>query len=672
MHTTSIQQNILLRFLLNCALLILSYQLIALPLDSSCDTALIASLMKRAENTSGDSAAILYRQSIQMARECLASATKYEKNGKIKGLMIRAQIELGMIYYQNLEYDKSMQQYLPSLQMAKELANSHLVAECLFDIAEVYLEQNKYSAAMTFYGESLEKYEKMKDGSGIFWCYTGMGIVQKQTGNYSDAVICYNNALEAAKKAGLKNEEASCYNNLGNVYRKKGNYAEAMAAYQKAITTFKLLKDEMAASDCMNNIGNLYLDNGDPFRALDYYNQSLKIVKAENDEYRLIIRYKNLADAYTELKDYDNAELFLNDAMKLAQKSGDKSFLASCYMQSGKLQELRGEPEIAIAYYNKSYALSNQIGARAEQADALIEIANLELNRGKPNAAIEQAKRAESLAEQAGILKSKMEANLCLSIAYEKMGNTGEALRSLRKVLIYRDSIYSADKYRTIEEIEAGFVQRELKKQNSALSQNSILKDQAIRTRNIIMLLLLVCLILSGALIWLIYKRQREVKLETSRIQQLREKQIEKLNEDITTKERELTSKTIFINQKNQLLEKLIGELEELKETEVSGSSIHHLQVKLKQELSPNAWKEFEVQFNEVHPGFQNRLIGNYPGLTPAERRLCSFIRLDMNTREVSSLTGQSIKSIEVARTRIRKKLQVPHEHNLNNFIALI
>ena len=186
------------------------------------------------------------------------------------------------------------------------------------------------------------------------------------------------------------------------------------------------------------------------------------------------------------------------------------------------------------------------------------------------------------------------------------------------------------------------------------------------------MFLLVASLAMGTALIWLIFKRIREAKRETGIIRQQSEQKIGQLSEDLTNKERELTTKTVFINQKNQLLEKLLGELDELKKSDVSAQSIQHLQVQLRQELSPNAWKEFEVQFNEVHPGFQQRLLEKYPELTPAERRLCSFIRLNMNTREISSLSGQSIKSIEVARTRIRKKIGVPHEQNLSNFIALL
>ncbi len=186
------------------------------------------------------------------------------------------------------------------------------------------------------------------------------------------------------------------------------------------------------------------------------------------------------------------------------------------------------------------------------------------------------------------------------------------------------------------------------------------------------MLLLALSLLLGGALMRLIYKQRKAARQEAGLIKEQSEQKIEQLSQDLTSKERELTSKTIFINQKNQLLEKLIKELDELKNSEVSARSLQQLQLQLRRELAPNAWKEFEIQFNEVHPGFQQRLLEKYPELTPAERRLCSFIRLDMNTREISSLSGQSIKSIEVARTRIRKKLGVSHEQNLTNFIAVI
>lgn len=658
-------------FFVILAILIRQDALLAGTRQLACDSASISGIIEKAKVSSSDSAIKLYQTAIQKAMVCLDGSNKKVKRSLNK-LIIKAHLGVGLTNYQNLQYGKALQSYNAGLQLANSINEPFEIAECLFSIAEVYLEQSHFKEAMNKYQESQDYYLKAKDKAGIFWSYTGMGIVQKQAGNLNDAIICYNKALDIALKSGLKDESAICYNNLGNVYRKKGDFSKAMEAYQKALNHFRELKDDLSASDCMNNIGNLYLDNGDPFRALDYYNQSLKIAKLHKDEYRLIIRYKNLADAYTNLGDYENAEQFLKDALTLAEKSGDKSFLASCYMQSGKLYSIKNDRDIAIAYYTKSCKLFELIGSKADQADVLVEMANLELSNHEIKSATKYASEASALARETGALKVLLEASQCLSKCCEENGDSRQALFFLKEVLRYRDSLYATDKYRTIEEIEAGFIQHELKKENSALTQNSLLQKQAIRTRNLVLFLLLLSLLLSVALIWMVYKRQKEIRKESQVASKNQEQKIEKLNEDLTTKERELTSKTIFINQKNQLLEKLINDLDELKKGDVSVSEIQRLQVQLRQELSPNAWKEFEVQFNEVHPGFQNRLIGKYPELTPAERRLCSFIRLEMNTREISSLTGQSIKSIEVARTRVRKKLSIPHEHNLNNFIALI
>ncbi len=639
---------------------------------SLADTAVISGLLKRARSMSADSAIPIYRQAISIAERDLKQGGPGNYMNAITRKLIKSQLELGLTYYQQLAYGKSLDLYKKALRESIDIGDPIYIGESYFNIGEVCLEQSRFTEAMEYYRQALANYVKAGDRSGEFWSYTGMGIVQKQTGNYRDAAECYNLALVTARKGRLRDEEATCYNNLGNVFRRQGDFARAMESYQKAITIFRERKDEEAVSDCLNNIGNLYLDNGDPFRALDYFRQSLKIIEPKNDEYRLIIRYKNLATAYSDLRDYDNAAQYLNDAIKLAEKSGDRSFIASCNMLYGKLHMAKKDYSIANAYYRKSVGLYGEIGAKQEQSEALVELAGSLLASGNTKEAIGNAREAERLAMLTGSLKGRLDADLCLAHCYEKAGDARQAYAYLSQATTLKDSIYSAEKNRTIEEIEAGFVRSELKKENAALTQNSQLQKQALRTKNLILLLLMISLVLSAALIWLIYRRQKEAKRETGRVKQLSEEKIDKLNEDLTAKERELTSKTIFIQQKNQLLEKLIGELERLKTPEVSADGIRQLQVRLKQELSPNAWKEFEVQFNEVHPGFQGRMLEMYPGLTPAERRLCVFIRLGMNTREISSLSGQSIKSIEVARTRIRKKLGVPHESNLTNHIALI
>lgn len=636
------------------------------------DTLAIAQMIEKAQQNSNDTSVVLFLETITAAKEKLQTRTDPEIKNKIAQQLIRALLDCSIVYFRNLEYAKALEQDSLALKLSVEYNQTTLKAESYFNLAEVFLELSKFKTATDCYRNALEYYSEMKDSSGKFWSFLGMGIVQKQTGNFSNAIDFYNQALVVARQAKMQAEEASCLNNLGNIYRKQGDFSKAMEAYQQSIEVFRTLNDDEAVSDCLNNIGNLYLDNGDPFRALDYYKQALVINLGKNDQYRLIIRYKNLAGAYTELKDYDNARQYLDDALILADKSGDKSFLASCNMQIGKLHSLRKDYIIAIAYYTKAENIYDETGSIAEQCESLIQLAFAKIETGALKEARTDAKKALEMAVETGSLKSQLDANLCMVSCLEKANALDESYPFLQKASQLKDSIYSSEKYRTIEEIEADFARNELRRENEILTQNSLLQKKAIRAKNLILFLLGITLLLSGAVIWLVYKRQKEATREVGRVKQSSEESIEKLHVDLVNKERELTTKTISINQKNQILEGLIGELDKLKNNNPTSSSILQLQNQLKTELSPNSWKEFEIQFNEVHPGFQNQLLKRFPGLSPSERRLCSFLRLDMNTREIASLTGQTFKSIEVARTRIRKKMNLSREENLSNFIASI
>jgi tetratricopeptide (TPR) repeat protein len=640
------------------------------------DTTLISTYLKKAKQharSSSDSAIYYYQEAVKSANQNIASKVPKHIRNYMMGQLIEAELGLGLVYYQLVDYAKAMQHYELAFNSAKILGEHHYIAECLFNFAEVQLEQSNYSQAMNHYFESMQEYKIANDKQGIFWCYIGMGIAQKQFGNFNDAVLCYENALSLANKARMKAEIAYCYNNLGNVYRQQGNFVKSMNAYEKALSCFIALKDDLAVSDCLNNIGNLYLDKGDPFRSLDYYNRSISFEKVKLDNYRMFIRFKNLAEAYSLMKDYSNASMFLDKALKLAEKSGDKARLASCYSLIGDLNFKKGNQEIGISYLKKSIEIFHEAGSKAEEADVLVSLAMAELSSGKMQDALLHAEQAEKLAKEAGAVKTIYNASDCLSQIWEKKGDNQKSLDYMKKVLYFKDSLFSVEKDRAVEEIEAGFTRSRLENENQILAQSSRLQQQSLKVRSIAVFALALCLLLALALIWLVYKRHTESKTMALREKAVKEKEIKKLSSDLLIKERELTTKTVLINQKNILLQKLIQELDVLKENnENPMNKISHLQHELRQELSPNAWKEFEIQFNEVHPGFQNRLLEQFPDLSPTERRLCSFLRLDMNTREIASLTGQSFKSLEVARTRIRKKLDLPHEDNLTNFIARV
>ena len=81
-------------------------------------------------------------------------------------------------------------------------------------------------------------------------------------------------------------------------------------------------------------------------------------------------------------------------------------------------------------------------------------------------------------------------------------------------------------------------------------------------------------------------------------------------------------------------------------------------------------WEEFEIRFQQVHHDYYKKLMEYAPDLSPGELKICTFLKLNMSSKEISAITRQSIKSIEVARTRIRKKMNLTNQDvNLVSFL---
>jgi DNA-binding response OmpR family regulator len=78
----------------------------------------------------------------------------------------------------------------------------------------------------------------------------------------------------------------------------------------------------------------------------------------------------------------------------------------------------------------------------------------------------------------------------------------------------------------------------------------------------------------------------------------------------------------------------------------------------------------FETQFKDVHTDFYERLDKKHPELTPTEKKVCTFLKMNMNTKEIAVLMLSTPASIEVTRSRIRKKIGLEHFQSLTEYIA--
>ncbi|WP_373921469.1 helix-turn-helix transcriptional regulator, partial [Prolixibacter sp. NT017] len=66
---------------------------------------------------------------------------------------------------------------------------------------------------------------------------------------------------------------------------------------------------------------------------------------------------------------------------------------------------------------------------------------------------------------------------------------------------------------------------------------------------------------------------------------------------------------------------------------------------------------------------FFRRLKNEYPSLTPSDLKLCAYLRLNLATKEIAPLLNISVRGVEIRRYRLRKKLELPQEKNLVEFM---
>ncbi|TLX75770.1 hypothetical protein E9993_09455 [Labilibacter sediminis] len=131
----------------------------------------------------------------------------------------------------------------------------------------------------------------------------------------------------------------------------------------------------------------------------------------------------------------------------------------------------------------------------------------------------------------------------------------------------------------------------------------------------------------------------------------------------------QLASSTMAIIRKNESLLEIKEEVEKKKRTldgRLPDSYLDSVIKLIDRNLEHKSdWETFETHFDDAHINFFNRLKEKYPKLTPKDLRLCAYLKMNLSSKEIAPLLNISIRSVEVHRYRIRKKLELEPNDNL-------
>ncbi len=150
----------------------------------------------------------------------------------------------------------------------------------------------------------------------------------------------------------------------------------------------------------------------------------------------------------------------------------------------------------------------------------------------------------------------------------------------------------------------------------------------------------------------------------------------EKLESEIEYKNAELAATAMNLVQKREFLVKIKDGLNKINQLNKSGkeaiepSELKKIVRSLSEEENlGDEWEQFSIHFNKVHSDFLVVIKEKYPDLKAHELKLCAYLRMNLSSKEIAHLMSISVRGVEISRYRLRKKLQLPTDVNLFQFL---
>ncbi|MFM9988277.1 triple tyrosine motif-containing protein [Flavobacterium sp.] len=178
------------------------------------------------------------------------------------------------------------------------------------------------------------------------------------------------------------------------------------------------------------------------------------------------------------------------------------------------------------------------------------------------------------------------------------------------------------------------------------------------------------------------HEKQREKLIEENNLlleiaaleneQQIMKLKNEQLSNDFDAKNRELAVSTMSLIKKDELLALIREDLNKTSDDGNNKSIKSVISTINKNITKEDTWNIFKEAFDNADNDFLKKIKASHPSLTSSDLKLCAYLRLNLSSKEIAPILNISIRSVEIKRYRLRKKLNLLHDDGLVNYILSI
>jgi tetratricopeptide (TPR) repeat protein len=534
-----------------------------------------------------------------------------------------------------LEHFDEAQRILQKFSRSADLANVYLYKGQVHDF------RSEFDSAIIHYQRALGVLKIMPDSTILANVYNSMGIYYLNRVSYETAIEYFYSSIAINERKNNKRITAATYNNLGSAFEQLKQYDDALRCYSKTLALSRIIENKKLIALSMTNIAGAQLATGNSSEARENLAEAFALQSEINDNHGLVFTYTNLA----------------------------------------KLYRITGQPARAEELYSKAITLTDDLGDQATSLTPRYGLCELYFTQGKLSDAVVHLEKFQAIAQSLHTAYWLEQAYLLHSKVDSARNDFKGAYKWFKSFKALEDSLFSFRKTTQIAKLKEIY---ESEKKDSEI--RLLRQEKKINQIHLAGAILIAIVILGLAITvarWKVLQAKRKKELaekesqifENRRIIELQKRKLaeEHLREQINHKNKELTSYTLNLIQKNETLEEIREKLQNIRnegETDIKvklNSLIHSINFSFTQDRE---WENFKVHFEQVHESFFENLRQQYPDLTPNDMKLCALLRLNFPTKKIATMLDISYDSAKVARYRLRKKLGLPTDQSLSPFLA--
>lgn len=425
-------------------------------------------------------------------------------------------------------------------------------------------------------------------------------------------------------------------------------YEQGFEHHQRVYNLIKNLdpKDFPYKQNCLFQIADEHYFFRDFQKAIFYNKEALHATPSKKLDDRPVEIYlmNTLGLCYQQLGQLDSAAFYFKRTIKLAQNTGQEAWdgIASGNLGHNLFMEKKYKEAIPLLEKDIRIAVKTQDWGLASGSQMVL--ANISLLQGDRAQTEQYLKLARMYVNRSGQYQRRQYLYPLLSKWYAWSGQSEKSAMYLDSTIFVKDSLN--------RQLSALFQLRAMQKVDQERHRSEIDGLKAERRFNLLernILLVAVLFLISGTIV--VY-RQQQKKALVQKEQAIRaKKELEEAESQLNIFEKNISEKNSLI----ELLEQQSGETNQDALSQLQQSTI----------LTDADWAYFKGLFEKVHGGYLQRLREKMPDLTPAEIRFMALCKLNLSTREMAAMLGIGTDTIRQHRSRLRKKLNLTEEVNL-------